>query len=361
MPAYRILGDQLISNGEFISRLASRRGGLESADDFAQSKLRKAFAPAGLEASSSAATQFVPIGLGRPLTILIREVYTGRFPVKGLFSGAKPMAIVTGLKDYSVFAAASRAVNFLERNIAPRTRFRAPSTFADGTNVVAYSPAVLTDSFHFTVEMAFDNFDAELFDKISKGLTAAAGIPLLMPAAGYLLAASGLIKVGAEWADGLIDGNAAFSVTDSLDFNLPGTVPPSADFRVLCRFDAAGLRYDPSRGLLDTDGRVYDGDEPYVIVSLDGAERKNLEAFAPSLATAAVLKQFFNMRSGAELSVTALLDGMKLANDMKYRADAEALKRQIATAGTDAEREGLQARLESLNKNILNDVLRVEW
>lgn len=76
----------------------------------------------------------------------------------------KQMAIVTGLKDYSVFAASSRAVNFLEKNIKPRTRFKAPSTFNDGTNVVAYSPAVLTDSFHFTVEMAFDRFPDGLFE-----------------------------------------------------------------------------------------------------------------------------------------------------------------------------------------------------
>ena len=361
MASYRILGDRLVSNGEFMSRLADRAArGLEAADHLGTDRLSTVFAPKAGQEASPAATQFVPIGIGRPLTILIREVYTGRYPSQGWFGGAKPMAIVTGLKDYSVFAATSRAINFLQQGIGQSTRFKAPSTFSDGTNLVAYSPAVVSNSFHFTVEMAFDNFDAGLLEKISNGLTASAGIPLLMPAAGYLLAASGLIKIGAEWADGLIDGNAAFSITDSLDFSVPGSVPPTADFRVLCRFDAEGMRYDPAKGLLDSNGHTYDGDEPYVIVSLDGAERKSLKSFTPTVASAAVLKQFFNMRNGAELSVTSLLDGLKLVNDMKYRAEAEELKQRMGVVTTDDERARLKERLQALNKNILNEALRVQ-
>jgi hypothetical protein len=46
-------------------------------------------------------------------------------------------------------------------------------------------------------------------------------------------------------------------------------------------------------------GTLYDGDEPYVVISLDGAPRPNLEHFAPTVAAAGVLKQFFNMRNFA--------------------------------------------------------------
>jgi hypothetical protein len=358
MAVYRILGDKLLSKADFASQL-SATGGLESTESAASHALAAAFeSPAGLE-NNPAVTQFVPIGLGKPLTILIREIYTGRHPTKGfLGSSAKPMAVVTGLKDYSVYAASSRAVNFLQNDIRPKTRFKAPSTFNDGTNVVAYSPAVVTDSFHFTVEMAFDRFDGGLFEILSKGLSAAAGIPILMPAAGYLMAAGGLIKIGSELADGLIDGKAAFSVTDSLDFNMPGVAAPTADFRVMCNFDASGMRYDPARGLLNKDGTVYNGDEPYVVVSLDGAVRKNLESFAPTVAAAGVMKQFFNARNGAEVSMTALIEGMKLANDMKYRGEAEDLKKQLAAASAE-DKAALQARLDALNKNILSDVLKV--
>lgn len=363
MTVFRILGDQVMTKAAFVDRLVSEpKGldGLESAESADAHPLSSAFeTPEGLEANPGV-TQFVPIGLGKPLTILIRDVYTGKHPGKGFMSGGgKQMAIVTGLKDYSVFAASSRAVNFLEKNIKPRTRFKAPSTFNEGTNVVAYSPAVLTDSFHFTIEIAFDRFPDGLFDLISKGLSTAAGVPLLMPAQGYLLAASGLVKIGSNWADALVDGNASFSMTDTLDFNLPGSVPPVADFRVMCDFDASGMTYDPAKGLMTAPGKPYDGDEPYIVISLDGAARKNLESFAPTVATASVLKQFFNMRDGAEASIGAVLDGMKLVNDMKYRKEAESLKARAATALTPGEKADLQRRLEAVNKNILNEALRV--
>ncbi|QRK81898.1 hypothetical protein JN757_15070 [Pseudomonas granadensis] len=362
MSVYRIYGDKLLSNKEYAETLVEAANSkLELKDFLTNVGADVAFgATSALETTpSAAATRFEPIGLGKPLTILIREIYTGRYPTRGfLGSSTKPMAVVTGLKDYSLFAATTRAVNFLLREVEPRTRFKVPPAFTDGTNVVAYSPAVLTDSFHFTVEIAFDKFDEGLFDVVSKGLAAAAGIPLLMPAAGYLLAASSLVKLGASFADGLVDGNASFSVTDSFDFNLPGVPVPAADFRVLCHFDASAMTYDPARGLLNRNGTVYDGDEPYVVISLDGAVRKSLESFANAVATAGITKQFFNLRDGAEVLSTSLIDAMKLASDMKYRGQAVDLQKQVGSAA-EADKHALQARLDALNKNILNEELRV--
>ncbi|ANI60478.1 hypothetical protein [Pseudomonas sp. GR 6-02] len=362
MSVYRIYGDKLLSKTEFADAVAEAGNNALDPNVF----LTNVAADIALVETSAlentmnpAVTQFVPIGFGRPLTILIREIYTGRYPSRGfLGSSTKPMAVVTGLKDYSAYAATSRAVNFLMKDVKPHTRFKAPPTFTDGTNVVAYSPAVVTDSFHFTIEIAFDKFDDSLFDLVSKGLATAAGIPVLMPAAGYLLAASGLVKIGASVADGLIDGKASFSVTDSFDFNLPGTAAPAADFRVLCHFDANGMTYDPVQGLLNPNGTVYQGDEPYVVISLDGAVRKNLESFSAAVATAGILKQFFNMRDGAEVISTSLIDAVKLASDMKYRGQAEDLQRQIELA-VGTEKNELQARLDAINKNILTQTLRV--
>ncbi|WDH32406.1 hypothetical protein [Pseudomonas chlororaphis] len=362
MSVYRIYGDKLLSKTAFAVAIAeSGNNALEAEDFLTNVAADTAYAAtSGLETTASpAVTQFVPIGAGKPLTILIREIYTGRFPARGfLGSSSKPMAVVTGLKDYSAYAATSRAMNFLLKDVKPHTRFKAPSTFTDGTNVVAYSPAVVTDSFHFTIEIAFDKFDESFFEMVSKGLATAAGIPLLIPAAGYLLAASGVVKIGAGVADGLIDGEASFSVTDSFDFNLPGTVAPVADFRVLCHFDANGMTYDPVRGLLNPNGTVYQGDEPYAVISLDGAVRKNLESFSVAVATAGIMKQFFNMRDGAEVISTSLTDAVKLASDIKYRSQAVELQRQIILA-VGAEKNELQARLDAINKNILTETLRI--
>lgn len=361
MATFRILGNKVLTQAAFAEAAAKLpRSGLEAGESVATHPLAAAFAgPGGLEAAPGAAA-FTPIGIGLPLTILIREVYTGKYPSKGfLGGGGKPMAVVTGLRDYSTYAASSRAVNYLKKGVGQHSRFQAPSTFEDGTNVVAYSPAVVSESFYFSVEIAFDKFDGGLFETIAKGLGLAAGIPLLIPAQGYLLAGSALIKAGANWADALIDGKASFSINDQLNFDVPGSVPPVADFRVLCHFDASGMTYNPTKGLIGKDGNVYAGDDPYVVVSLDGAPRKSLADFAPTIATAGVLKQFFNMQDGADATVAAILDGLKLTSDMGFRKKAEDAKKDLAAAATDAEKTAAKIHLDAYNKNILNEVLRI--
>jgi hypothetical protein len=84
-----------------------------------------------------------------------------------------------------------------------------------------------------------------LFKTISDALKTLSGIPLLLPAQGYLLAASTVISTGSDWADALIDGRAAFSVSDSIDFNLPGVPASTAGFRVLAQHDLTNLTFDP--------------------------------------------------------------------------------------------------------------------
>lgn len=350
MAVLRILGQEVVSKADFLAKAQGRN----------PSGLEAALAPGGLEGEPApGVTQFQPIGPGKPLTILIREVYTGKHPKKAVFGGGgKQMLVTTALKDYATYAPSSRAVNFLEKDISPRKRLKAPMASSAGTNVVSYSPAVLSDQMHFTVEMAFDRFPDGLIDTISSAFGTAAEIPLLLPAREYLLGAGALIKLASSWAESLIDGRASFSITDSIDFNVPGTVPASADFRVLGSEEHIGLRYDPAAGLVSSSGKAYDGDEPYVIISLDGAERKSLQDFAPTLATAEQLKRFLTAKDGAEASIQAVLDGLKLANDLRFRAEALRLKEEIANEADAATKAKKQQRLSALVKNILTAELR---
>jgi hypothetical protein len=348
MPAFPILGDKVVSKAQYLEHVAQTPLAILQAG-VAESPLAESF---GLEAVPG----FTQIGPNLPLSILIRYVYTGRNP-KSLFGGGKPMALVTGLRDYSAYASSSRAVNFLMNDVSPKYRFKTPNVFDAGTNVVAYSPAVLTDSINFTVEMAFDRFPEALFKTISGALKTLSGIPLLLPAQGYLLAASTVISTGSDWADALIDGRAAFSVSDSIDFNLPGVAAATAEFRVLAQHDLTNMTFDPKDGLKTAAGALYDGDEPYVVISLDGAPRPNLEHFAPTVAAAGVLKQFFNMRNLGEASADAVLAGVRLANDLKFRKEATDLKTQVNGLSGDA-KAVLQARLDAVLKNISTPELK---
>ncbi|GGL35574.1 hypothetical protein [Caulobacter rhizosphaerae] len=352
MSVFRVLGEEVVTKSEYLES--------RSADPDRPSPLEAALGGAkGLESDLTGATQFVPIGSGQPLTVLIREVYTGKHPKKTILGGGdKSMLVTTALKGYATYAPASRAVNFAEPGIGSRRQLVAPSAVNAGTNVVAYSPAVLTDQLIFTVEMAFDRFPEGLLNTIASSFTKAAAVPLLLPAREYLLAAGGLLKIATDWADALVDGEPAFSSTDTIDFDIPGVVPAKADFRVMGSEDHRGLTYKPGLGLVSATGTRYDGDSPYVVVSLDGAERKSLESFAPTLATAEQLKKFLNAKTGAEASIDALMQGIQLANDIAYREQALKLQAEIS-AETDAkQKEAKTKRLEAIKKNILTAELK---
>lgn len=355
MPVFRILGDQVVTREDYFRKLAAGGSAIQALQN--SHPLQAAFSSLVGGPSAPSAVAFTPIGKGLPLSILIRYVYTGKHP-KTLFRESTPMCVVTGLKNYSEYAPSSRAVNYLRDSVGPHTGFVAPPTFEAGTNVVAYSPALLSDSLHYTVEMAFDRFPDQLMSTISGTIGKLAGIPLLMPAQGYLLAASTVISVVSDWADALIDGKASFSITDSLDFDLPGVEPPTADFRVLTNDPSLlGMKFDPKQGLLGPGGTRYNGDSPYVVVSLDGKARDELKSFAPTIATAGILKQFFNMRDLGQASADAVLAGAKLINDMKYREDAIDLKAKVDAETDQAKKKDLQAQLDAVMKNILTPEL----
>lgn len=356
MASYRILNGRVISRSEYLERLRSEP---ESALEKPRRDLaEETVADARLAEEPGAPARWA-IGPGRPLTILIRHVYTGRYPDLGWRDKGKPMAIVSGTKTLAGKPAA-RGINWLEQNAVPRRNVPAPTVWTAGTNVVSYSPAVVTDQLQFTVEMAFDKFNERLIDTISRGLQAAGGIPLLMPAQGYLLAAGKILSVIGSWANGLIDGQANFVESDSVDFDMWDAQGPNApEYRVLCADDKVrGLEYRAREGLFNADGSKYSGDHPYIVLSLDGKERPELKDFAPTVVSAELMKQFFDLRDGAEISVDALVSALKVANDLKFRQEAVELNERIKALPDGAEKSALQKRLEALLKNILSQDMK---
>ncbi|HUQ69135.1 MAG TPA: hypothetical protein VM165_06420 [Planctomycetaceae bacterium] len=306
-----------------------------------------------------AAPEFRDVGKGKPLHVVIDHVYTGKYPKRGgLFGGSADVALVSGVKDYAVFSASTRALNLVSRGAKPQSHLQ-PNAFEDGTSLILYSPAVMSDSLTLTVEMAVDSFDRGLLDTISSGLQSAAGIPLMLPHAGYLLGAGQILKVAAGLADALFDGRPAFSITETLNFGLPGRPLAVADHWLLTHNTAlTGLRYQPGKGLIGSDGQLYAGDDPYVVISVDGAERPELNNFTPTAASAAVLQKFFQMRDRTAASVEAFVEGLQLASDMKLRRQAEALKARVEGTTDVSARKRLQGELDAILKNITTEILR---
>ena len=104
--------------------------------------------------------------------------------------------VASALKDFSVFDATPRAVNFLRSSVKPRHNATAPAAVEQGTAIVAYSPAVTAASLILTLEMVFDSFDEVLFAKVGEALKSLAGIPVFAPA-------QGVVRPRAFWRAGV--------------------------------------------------------------------------------------------------------------------------------------------------------------
>jgi hypothetical protein len=348
MAVFRIVGEEMVTEADFRGRIAEQAAALEATS---------------AEVVLEEVTPFTPIGIGKPLTIQIRHVYTGKYPKSGgLFGSSKDVAVVSGVRDYSVFAATARALNFIQRNHKARLPLKTPSAFADGTPVVAYYPALTVDSLTLSVEIAIDDFPQDFVNSLGGAFQTLGGIPLLLPHAGFLLGAGEILKLAGGIGNALFDGKPEFSITEPLNFDVPGSLVPTADFRLLTHSATLPIdyRYDDAQGLVRKDnGQRYDGDDPYVVVSLDGKERPNLADFAATAASASILKRFFNIGDDVRTPIDTVVEGIKLASDMRFRDKALETKKALDKLAADSpDRAKLQLQYDALVKNIANDLFK---
>jgi hypothetical protein len=295
--------------------------------------------------------------------MLIRHVYTGRFPEKHLFSARKPMLISSGVKDIATTSGAARAVNLLKQDVAPGTRFGGPSALEEGTQLLYYSPAVASPLITISIQMVFEDFDKTLFQRVGQLFTNLSGVPIFMPAAGYLMGAGSILKLAGELGGSLLNGHTVLAEQLSLDFSFGGGKIPKPGFWVLSSnpLELDDFDFDSDNGLLmKTTGKPYDGDEPVVVVSLDGKEQASLANFTPLLATASLLGRFFNQKEGSEVLMDTVLDAMKLSNDLTYRRKAEGVKKRMVGIAPDSEDgKKLKDEFEAFNKNITESRLQL--
>ena len=361
MAVFHVIDDHVVPEAEYRAKRTEITSFLHARS---RGKAEKLVTVAGRELSvaapMAAAAAPEPIGKGKPLTILIREVYTGEHPHSGLLGDGGDIAVVSAVKNYEVFNASTRALNFMKKDAQKHDRIRRPNPLTDGTSVVSYSPAIMTDSLTIGFELAVANFPQELFSAISTAFTAAAAIPLMLPYSGFLLGAGSVLKLAGNIGHALFDG-VKFSVTDSIDFDIWGNEPTAAGFRIISPNDKlAGYSYTDATGLVDANQKKYDGDTPYVVISLDGKNRDDsLKNFAPTVASAAILQRFFDVQSGAQVAIDSIVDGLKLVSDSKYRDRAVSAKNKLAAPNlTDPEKKTLQDEYAAAVKNILNDAMK---
>ena len=381
MSTYQVLGDRLVSSEEMADRhedirdlhLAAAAGKSKSVRlsiGQVDAKAITAAAPAKRKAmglvgkpnadQAAGAVAHTPVGPNKPLLIMLNEVYLGDLPKGGL--GSPSMVTVTSMKDLLVTGAAPRALNIIKRSIKAGARYFGPSAPEEGTQVIAYSPAVTSASLTVTIEIAIDRFPGEAFTALSETIKGAGALPLLLPAQGYIAAAGVVTKMIGDVGELLWDNKPKFSEDWPIRFNIAGFAPAEADFRIITQksFNPDGWRYVPDQGLVDPATKTfYAGPNAYVVASLDGAQRDDLKAFTPLALSASLASKYFAMRDGAAASMAMLGDAAQLLNDAHFRQLADAKQKALAAAGLTTEQQGkLREELNGLIANIQTDVLK---
>jgi hypothetical protein len=118
--------------------------------------------------------------------------------------------------------------------------------------------------------------------------------------------------------------------------------------------DASKYQFDATKGLVQTsDSSPYRGDEPVVVISIDGAHVDGVSNFTPLLVSSSVLGRLFNQKENSEAAMDTILDAVKLANDRTFRKKAEETKAKLdQLPSNDPQRKRLEEALKAFNQNI---------
>jgi hypothetical protein len=369
MAVYRVLDGQLIQEDEFRAKGADLVRAVQAttigADPGPSITLDNdmVFEVAIPPSDPALSESFTPVRFGDPLTVDIRHVYSGNVGTKGGFlsfdESKGDIAVCSGVKEWSAFKASARALNWVAPNTYKNEAVRQPAALQDGTSLIAYQKAVATKRVIVSVEIASAPYENHLLEKLGSAFTTAAGIPLLMPYAGYLLAAGHIVPAVGKLLETVSGGHSDWVQSEELNFGLAGTASSDAGFRVIARGTAGfdNHRFKAGTGLVGPDGRVYTGDDPYVVVALDGAAAPELENFTASVAGAELMRRFQMGQSGQSGLIDGILDLTTIISDVKFRGEAIALSKKMRDM-SPADQAKAQPQLDALIKNIVKSELR---
>jgi hypothetical protein len=317
----------------------------------------------GLESKAITVPGAAEIGTGKPLSIIMRHAYTGRYP-KGLFGGTRSDLLVTSaVKDvFTTFNAAPRAVNMLRRRIPRKSTLAGIDATENGTPLIYYSPAVTQVSTTATIELSFDDYPDELVSRIGNAIVTAGGIPVFGPYGTVLIGVGLAMKLVSTVINSLTDSKPEFSISERLEFELPDGDPLTPGYRVLCEptFDPTPMTFKLGTGLINENGRPYDGDEPYVVLLLDGQKRDAFREFTPTAATAALLDRFLQQKDGSDVVITAIVDAVKLYSDFRFRREVDRLGAMLPKDKESEDYKALKKKIDALLANIGEPLLKPE-
>lgn len=328
MPQIFAFGERL-----YTERMLERTDPAELAALAAPERRTRALrATAELPAADDESVPFVSLGIGKPLAVEIAHVYTGSLPG----SSRSDMLLTSAVKRMPVFDAAPRAINALLSDVRTMARIDTLPAVTSGTPLVYYTPSLTDHGLAVTLEMVFDRFPEETFERIGSALGTAAGIPVFAPAGAYLMAGSLVLNVISKIAERVLDGSPDFSETFAISTDRSGWIntPPgfvllTTSTQLASQAEREELTFRPRDGLVvKATDTAYAGPIPYIVLSLDGRNRPDYAEFAPTIASAAVLDRF--LHTGDRPKPTdILMESLKLYSDIHYAEKARSMARDL--------------------------------
>lgn len=312
-------------------------------------------------------TTFAPIGIGKPLVIRLHSIYVGNLKT-GIFSKKQDVLVTSVIKDDITYDAPARGVH----QIFDKTKDRElliPKASNEGTELIYYTKAFDQNRLLIDIEIKADKFNQEITDGVSDLLKSASGMPVFMAYAPYLLVGSQLIKAGGEISNKVLEKTKpVLSFTYNISQDVGGLRDTESGFKIGIdpkNFDhMKGYTIKEVPGMenifhLEKDGKKYDGDIPYIIISLDGSSQLRYENFKATIASASILKRFYGQTDSAMIDDIKKI--MEVYNDFNYINKIDKLNKELKRTTDPEKKKELEAFVNAYKENILNkDVFKAK-
>lgn len=276
-----------------------------------------------------------PVGIGKPLSIEILCVYTGDAP-NNFFGGRKDILVVSGVKDVRTHGHFSKAINMIASKEKDFSRIHPSGT--SGAPLVYYTPSLDVGTVFCQIEMIADTFNEKTFEKIEDAFKQAASIPLFFKGERLLQSGATILKIGKKLGSKYLESKPFLNGEIEIRFDTPGVPIFMSDCFIVYNDGRHNQFQNYSPGLIgkganqklalvhDKNGEEYKGEEPYILVNIDGRNRdQDFKDFTPKAITAAFSEKYYG--SGSSTSKTEILEeALMLLNDKTYYTKAKEAK-----------------------------------
>lgn len=308
------------------------------------------------------ANEFMPIGVGKPLIIRLHTVYVGE--MKQGFLNKKDSVLVTSkIKDDTTYEIPAPCVHQVYHEVEDRNTLY-PRAGVEGTELIYYSNALEGGVLNIDLEIKADKFKKDIITDVSNGFSQAAGLPIFAPYAPFMLVGQQLLKTAGNVIEKAIDRTPLLRYSFKILYDVGGTTDTTEGLKIGTddKYQGEFKGYEitpnpdsPGNFYLTKNGQQYDGDAPYIIISLDGRSEERYKDFKATIASAALLKKFYDTEGSTPIG--DIQNMLQVYNDFNYVKKYRKIAAKIEQETEPSKKSELSALMEAYRLNIMDQSL----